>query len=75
MARHGNLLSICETCKRRGITFIDFMLSGETNIEEARKIETYVDYVGLEYPPGMTIKNSGRSGRGERSAAAQAARG
>jgi Transposase IS66 family/Helix-turn-helix domain len=29
------LLSICETCKRRGISFLDFMLSGETNIEES----------------------------------------
>jgi hypothetical protein len=29
------LLSICETCKRRGISFIDFMLSGETNIDES----------------------------------------
>jgi hypothetical protein len=28
------LLSICETCKRRGISFLDFMLSGKTNIEE-----------------------------------------
>jgi hypothetical protein len=28
------LLSICETCKRRGINFLDFMLSGKTNIEE-----------------------------------------
>jgi hypothetical protein len=29
------LLSICETCKRRGINFLDFMLSGGTNIEES----------------------------------------
>ena len=29
------LLSICETCKRRGISFLDFMLSGETNIEQS----------------------------------------
>jgi predicted RecB family nuclease len=29
------LLSICETCKRRGISFLDFMLSGEANIEES----------------------------------------
>jgi predicted RecB family nuclease len=29
------LLSICETCKRRGISFLDFMLSGETNIKES----------------------------------------
>ena len=29
------LLSICETCKRRGISFLDFMLSGETNVEES----------------------------------------
>ena len=29
------LLSICETCKRRGISFLDFMLSGETNIAES----------------------------------------
>jgi predicted RecB family nuclease len=28
------LLSICETCKRRGISFLDFMLSGKTNIED-----------------------------------------
>ena len=27
------LLSICETCKRRGISFLDFLLSGETNID------------------------------------------
>jgi hypothetical protein len=29
------LLSICETCKRRGISFLDFMLSGETNVERS----------------------------------------
>jgi hypothetical protein len=29
------LLSICETCKRRGINFLHFMLSGETNIEQS----------------------------------------
>jgi hypothetical protein len=29
------LLSVCETCKRRGINFLDFMLSGQTNIEES----------------------------------------
>jgi hypothetical protein len=29
------LLSVCETCKRRGINFLDFLLSGETNIEES----------------------------------------
>jgi len=28
------LLSICETCKRRGINFLNFILSEETNIEE-----------------------------------------
>ena len=27
------LLSICETCKRRGISFLDFLLSGETSID------------------------------------------
>ncbi len=29
------LLSVCETCERRGINFLHFMLSGETNIEES----------------------------------------
>jgi hypothetical protein len=29
------LLSVCETCKRRGINFLHFMLSGGTNIEES----------------------------------------
>ena len=27
------LLSICETCKRRGISFLDFLTSGESSIE------------------------------------------
>jgi hypothetical protein len=27
------LLSICETCKRRGISFLDFLISGESSIE------------------------------------------
>ena len=27
------LLSICETCKRRGISFMEFLLSGETSID------------------------------------------
>jgi hypothetical protein len=27
------LLSICETCKRRGISFLDFLISGERSIE------------------------------------------
>jgi len=27
------LLSICETCKRRGISFIDFLCSGEMDLE------------------------------------------
>jgi len=27
------LLSICETCKRRGISFLDFLISGESSVE------------------------------------------
>ena len=27
------LLSVCETCKRRGISFLEFLLSGETSID------------------------------------------
>ena len=27
------LLSICETCKRRGLNFLDFLCSGETDID------------------------------------------
>ena len=27
------LLSICETCKRRGISFFDFLISGESSVE------------------------------------------
>ena len=31
------LLSICETCKRRGLSFLDFLLSGERSIEQFAK--------------------------------------
>jgi Transposase IS66 family len=27
------LLSICETCKRRGLSFLDFLISGESSVE------------------------------------------
>jgi hypothetical protein len=37
MGDYLTLLSICETCKCRGVSFLDFLRSGETDVEKIAK--------------------------------------
>ena len=68
------LLSICETCKRRGISFLDFLISGETSIDGFNgRIASYLKASfpkGPQTSPGAAVARKSSNAQKTRSVCA-----
>jgi predicted RecB family nuclease len=60
------LLSVCQTCRYRGVSFLKFLLSGEDDVEAyCRRGGKKKRPIGVEmYPPGFSRGGCRRKGRG-----------